>query len=243
MERALLQFSGGKDSTALLYLCRPWLDRITVLFGDTGAVYPHVVEFVHETCRRLGAALQVVKPPIDVRTYTDCYGLPSEIVPIEVMWEVQPAQKDKAPQLLQSHMKCCSKMIFEPMAKVIKESGIKIVLRGSKKCDSRVGVADGHVEDGITYLSPLWDWSDDQVFRYLEREGVTLPKHYATVPDSLDCWLCTAHLKRHGAAKLKWTKENYPDLWPEISRRLGAVREVVDGERAKLSAAFEVSEA
>ena len=131
-------------------------------------------------------------------------------------------------------------MIFEPMQKAVKESGVKTVLRGSKKSDSRVGVADGHVEDGITYLSPLWNWSDAQVFGYLEKEGVTLPKHYTAVPDSLDCWLCTGHLLRHGAAKAQWTKENYPDLWPELSRRLGALRDVIDSERAALAASFDV---
>ena len=39
-KHAVLQFSGGKDSTALMYLARPWLDRITVIFGETGATFP-----------------------------------------------------------------------------------------------------------------------------------------------------------------------------------------------------------
>lgn len=240
VERAVLQFSGGKDSTALLYLCRPWLDRITVLFADTGAVYPHVSAFVRDTCGRLGATLQVVRPPLPVDEYTKREGLPSDIVPIESVIETQWMRRDKAPQLVQSYFRCCSAMIFEPMRRAVVESGVKTVLRGSKKCDSRVGVGNGHVEDGITYLSPLWDWTDANVYAYLENEGVALPKHYADVPDSLDCWLCTGHLLRHGAAKAKWTKENCPDLWPELSRRLGAVREAIDSERAKLASAFDV---
>ena len=76
-ETAVLQFSGGKDSTALLYLARPHLDRITVLFADTGAVYPHVVRFIHETCAKLGVRLEVVRPPLPVDAYTAVAGLPS----------------------------------------------------------------------------------------------------------------------------------------------------------------------
>ena len=239
-EKALLQFSGGKDSTALLYLCRPWLSQITVLFADTGAVYPHVVDFVHETCEQLGAKLQIVRPPESVAAFTAREGLPADIVPVETLAEMQWTLPKPRSQLVQSYIRCCSAMIFTPMAKAVAESGITTVLRGSKKSDSRVGVADGYVEDGVTYLSPLWKWSDAQVYRYLEKEGVTLPKHYAAVPDSLDCWLCTGHLLRHGAAKLKWTKDNCPDLWPELSRRLGAVREAIDSERAVLGASFDL---
>lgn len=236
-EKAILQFSGGKDSTALLHLAKPWLDQIIVYFADTGAVYPHVREFIHAECERLGARLAVIRAPVTIEQWHAAEGLPSDIVPIESTAETQWTLKDKARQRLQSHMKCCTAMIFLPMANAIKASGIKIVLRGSKRCDARVGVPDGHVEDGIVYRSPLWDWSDDQVFQYLKQEGVTLPKHYAAVPNSLDCYLCTGHLKHHGAAKLRWTKEHYPDdLWPELSRRVAAVRNVIDSERAMLSA-------
>jgi len=49
-----IQFSGGKDSLAVLYQLRPLLDQAAVYFGDTGGVYPHMVKFVHETCKKLG---------------------------------------------------------------------------------------------------------------------------------------------------------------------------------------------
>lgn len=240
-ERAVLQFSGGKDSTALLYKARPYLDRITVLFGDTGAVYPHVVEFVHGTCRKLGATLDVVKPALPVLDYTTMIGLPSDIVPVEAMQEMASFMTEKPRQLVQSYLKCCSAMLFEPMSAAIKKSGVDLVLRGSKKCDARVGVSHKHVEGGVTYSSPLWDWSDADVMGYLAHEGVTLPKHYSVVPDSLDCWCCTAHLTRHGAGKMQWTRDNYPELWPEVSRRMEAVSSVIGGEIRKIAPAFEIA--
>jgi 3'-phosphoadenosine 5'-phosphosulfate sulfotransferase (PAPS reductase)/FAD synthetase len=242
-ERAVLQFSGGKDSAALLHLAKPHLDRIVVYFADSGAVYPHVREFVHTECERLGAKLEVIRPPVTIEDWQEAEGLPSDIVPVESTAERQWSLTEKAPQRLQPYTRCCTAMLWLPMAKAIKASGIKTVLRGSKRCDARVGVPDGHVDaDGIVYRSPLWDWSDGDVYAYLAKEGVTLPTHYAAVPDSLDCWLCTGHLKHHGAAKLRWTKEHHPNLWPELSRRVAAVRNVIDGERAKLSAALDLVE-
>jgi phosphoadenosine phosphosulfate reductase len=235
----VVQFSGGKDSTALLYLMRPQLDRVTVLFGDTGAVYPHVRAFVEETCRRLGARLEIVRPEMPVGAYTEQFGLPADIVPVEALAEMAPYLKEKPKQLLRPYLACCKAMIFDPMQAAIREMGATTVYRGSRKADARVGVPDGFVEDGITYLSPLWHWSDADVMAYLKREGVTLPAHYESVPDSLDCWLCTGHLARHGAAKMQWTRENYADLWPELSDRLRRVEAVLEDHVGRIAAALD----
>jgi 3'-phosphoadenosine 5'-phosphosulfate sulfotransferase (PAPS reductase)/FAD synthetase len=239
--RAVLQFSGGKDSTALLHQARPFLGNILVLFGDTGAVFPHVVDFIHRICREFGAQLEVIRPVEGVKEFTEKQGLPSDIVPIEAMPEMDPFLTEKPKTLVQSYLRCCSKMIYEPMQEAIQQSGVTLVFRGSKKSDRRVGVPSGWIEHGVTYSSPLWEWSDDDVMAYLAENGVSLPAHYETIPDSLDCWICTAHLVHHGAAKMRFIKENYPDLWPEVSRRMRLLDEAISGERAKLAEAFEVS--
>lgn len=227
--RAILQFSGGKDSLATLYLARPFLDKITVMFCDTGATFPHVLDFVNRTCDRLGANLQIVRPQIPVAEYTEQAGLPSDIVPAWATADVAQYLEKKPRQLLQSPMTCCGEMLFKPVYQAVLESGVKLVIRGAKKADKRVGVPPGHVDaNGIEYASPVWDWGDAEVYWYLKTQGVFLPEHYGDVPDSLDCWLCTAHMPYGpAAAKLRYTKEHYPKLWPEVRERLGRVREAV----------------
>ncbi|WP_042693646.1 phosphoadenosine phosphosulfate reductase family protein [Azospirillum sp. B506] len=59
-QRIILQYSGGKDSTAMLYLARPFLDRIDVVFANAGAPYPHVLQFITSTCAQLGAKLTII---------------------------------------------------------------------------------------------------------------------------------------------------------------------------------------
>ena len=44
--RGALQFSGGKDSLALVYLLRPQWDRLTLYHVDTGDLLPEVREIV-----------------------------------------------------------------------------------------------------------------------------------------------------------------------------------------------------
>ena len=45
--RVFVSFSGGKDSTVLLDLCRRFVDKnMLAVFCNTGAEYPDVVKFV-----------------------------------------------------------------------------------------------------------------------------------------------------------------------------------------------------
>ena len=43
-ERAVLAFSGGKDSLVCLDLCRDYRDKLDVCWTNTGAMFPHMVE-------------------------------------------------------------------------------------------------------------------------------------------------------------------------------------------------------
>lgn len=238
---AILQFSGGKDSLAALYLARPYLDRITVMFADTGGTYPHVLDFVHETCETLGAHLVIVKPDVNVMDYTDRHGLPSDMVPAWSTLEMAQFLKEKPKQLLQPTMQCCYQMLLWPMYNAVVESGVKLVIRGAKKADKRVGVSPGHIDqNGIEYTSPIWEWTDADVFAYLKGEGAKLASHYDEVNDSLDCWLCTGHLPYSDSAlKHKYTKDHYPHLWPVVSERLHRMSLSVKEEQAKVDAVLE----
>lgn len=241
-DRAALQFSGGKDSLALLHLARPYLDKITVFFGDTGAVYPHVVDFVHTTCRDLGAKLVIVKPPVDLFDYHERFGLPSDIVPVEVSPEMMAFKPVKPKQMLQSPMTCCGALLWAPMTRAVNESGLPLVLRGSKACDPHVSVPPGFKDaDGREYGSPLWDWSDADVLDYLADKEV--PDQYNHgIGDSMDCWACTAHMDgKYAKAKLEYARDNYPDLWPVMKERIGRVVKTVAEQTAHINEALSVA--
>lgn len=239
-KNAVLQFSGGKDSTALLYLARPYLDKITVLFSETGATFPHLRKHVEQTCQALGAKLVVVHPPVDVHQHTLDYGLPADVVPVEATAQAMLFMNPPPQQMLQPYSQCCAAMIWNPMAKYITEHKVDLVLRGSKAADSRVGVGPCVEENGITYKSPLWDWDDDRVYSYLKEQGASLPEHYPAINDSLDCWICTAHLGHHGDQKMAYIRERYPEKWPIVVERMTRMRNVLGREIAKIGPALEI---
>lgn len=239
---AAIQFSGGKDSLAVLYLLRGQLRDITVYFGDTGIVYPHMREFVFRTCERLGARLKVVSPPIPITEFHKARGLPSDIVPIEATSEMLVYSKESRPVKIQSVLSCCGAMLWQPLQRAMVDDGIKTIFRGSKASDSHVGVPDGYIDEGgVIYRSPIWSWSDADVFAYLKSVDAEMPDHYGDVNNSFDCIFCTAFLTHAGAAeRLRYTKSRYPSFWPEVKRRLTDVQSAIDSERERLSEAFAV---
>jgi 3'-phosphoadenosine 5'-phosphosulfate sulfotransferase (PAPS reductase)/FAD synthetase len=238
----VLQYSGGMDSLALLHLARPYLDRITVMYGDPGATFPHVLEHIRRTCRELGARLQIVRPEMPVRQWHETNGLPSDIVPLWATREMV-AVGAKPKQLLQSTMTCCTRMLWLPMMQAIYASGATLVLRGAKLADERRGVASGTVDErGVRYDSPLWDWTDGDVRAYLADRGATLPAHYAHVKDSLDCSVCTGHMAHYARDRLTYIRDHHKDIWPDLADRLRRVREAVAGEHERIDSILSVEE-
>ncbi len=77
-EKAVLAFSGGKDSLACLYLCRDYRDQLEVVWVNTGAMFPHMRDFVY----RAAEGYNFVELNSDQAAWHAQHGLPAEIVPV-----------------------------------------------------------------------------------------------------------------------------------------------------------------
>jgi len=93
------------------------------------------------------------------------------------------------------------------------------VIRGQKLSDHHKSpVRSGDVVDGITYVFPIEDWTDEQVLDYV-KDSDLLPAHYAYGGTSLDCMHCTAYLGEN-----KWKRgylnRNHPEVGEIVERRI-----------------------
>lgn len=69
-------FSGGKDSTVLLDLCRIIKPDIKAVFCNTGNEYPDIVKFVRELKNTDGYNIEIIYPKLKPKDVLEKYGFP-----------------------------------------------------------------------------------------------------------------------------------------------------------------------
>lgn len=224
----IVQISGGKDSLATLHACKDYAEKVIALYVNMGNAFPHVVRHIEETCEAWGIKLYTLTS--NVLEAVEVEGLPSDVVPV---W-AEPLGRalvpgDSGKQKLQSGFDCCKRHLWEPMHQFVIDSGATLLIRGAKSTDEHVGCANGTVENGIEVCFPFWDYTDRQVFDYLNEHEVALPFHYKLgVNHSLDCMQCTAWGNTDAEVqRVNFTREYYPEDYAKLREKMTRVRDTV----------------
>ena len=189
-QRVHIAFSGGRDSLVLAQLCRAWRDRVTLIWANTGLMWPHMAEFVrgHAKDFRLIEAM----PARDFARVWREDGLPADVVPVENMlgrrWpKIQP------------WISCCSSLRTKPIFDAALRDGATVLLHGQRASDPHLFRGPSEFPgqpDGLELAGPLWDWPDDAVAAFVRQHGLAIPSHYDQVPCSLECAICPANNSR-----------------------------------------------
>jgi len=225
----VLQFSGGKDSIALLLLLRDQLSDITVMWTNAGDPFPETVaqmEKVRSMCPNFvevkGAQPEVIAGG----------GYPVDVLPLLNHRQIG-ARTSQSKPLLQGFLECCTNSLFIPMHQKCVELGATTIIRGQKASDRLKGpLRNGDVVDGIEYLFPLEDWTDEQVMAFV-KDSDLLPGHYSEGGTGLDCMHCTAYLADNGW-KVGYLQRNHPAVGREVLRRLVLINQEVAAETQNL---------
>lgn len=162
-----LQFSGGKDSLACLYLLRDKLADLTVYWCDTGDGCPETRAVVDDV-RAWIPRFEVVQS--DVTQWRQCYGFPSDLVPsnnhqIGTHYGLSAVK-------LTNRWDCCWSNLMLPLHNRMVSDGVDAVIRGTKRCDTGTIPAEGrHPSVPYDIILPLRDWSHQDVFDFLVASG------------------------------------------------------------------------
>jgi 3'-phosphoadenosine 5'-phosphosulfate sulfotransferase (PAPS reductase)/FAD synthetase len=256
-EKVVLQFSGGKDSLACLLLTKPWWDKITVMWTNTGDAFP-------ETIEQMATIKAMVPHFLEVKTdqprQISEHGWPSDVISVKATefghiltqdddmseygpWVysdqtqpvIYPSASVRAP-VIQGYPLCCGANIWNPMFEATLRLGATLVLRGTRQDDARRATkSQTEVIAGVTFHHPVWDWSARAVLIYVETKGF-LPRHYRSTETSLDCMHCTAYLHEN-AKKMRYLAWMHPEVSIEVQRRLKAIRDIVVSDLAHIERA------
>jgi len=223
--RVALQFSGGKDSLACLYLLRPFVERgLPVYWTHTGDTIPETLAII-EQVRQWIPDFRVIEA--DVLGWKAAHGLPSDIVTAQSTWMGrQYAMTDAA---LVGRFDCCWANLMQPMHERMLQDGVEVVIRGTKLADTGRVPAQGATEHYDVRL-PLVDWSHAQVFDYLEQVGAPRSAVYdsfrsISAPECLHCsaWWDdgkAAYLKQLHPDKLGQYQVSLQTIRTELARRM-----------------------
>lgn len=220
-ERIALQFSGGKDSLACLYLMRPFWDQLTVYWCNTGDAFPETIEVMQRVRALVPHFVEVAghQPAVVAQ-----FGIPSDIVPASHTPMGLMATESAGP-LIQDRYACCVRSHMQPMHDRMLADGITLVIRGQKNADHLKGpLRSGQIDQGIECLYPIETWSDEQVLAYLREQDVPLPRFYEVMTSSPDCMTCSAYWETGAAAYLK--RYHYP-VFELVQQRLDVIKDAV----------------
>lgn len=215
-KKPALNFSGGKDSLACLYLFKDQLDRVTVYHTDTGDHCPEMQEVV-ESVKEWVPNFVTIKT--DVKSWRGVNGIPSDLVPASAHWIGVAAGMNDF--LISNRMDCCFQNIMLPMHNRMIEDGVDAVIRGTKLVDTGKVPAEGDTGH-YDLLLPLKDWSHQDVFDYLEKVGAPrnrIYEHFGSI-SAPECFGCTAWWDDN---KAKYFKALHPEQYGVYVQNLLAI--------------------
>lgn len=227
-ERVAFQFSGGRDSTAALYLLRPYWHLMTVYHLDTGDQFPETREVVE----RVNLDVPIVRIVSDVRRDRAEHGLPTDLLPVDNTATGRMVSGRGVG--LQSRYECCWRSLMQPMHQRMFDDGITLIIRGQRDDDyATPPKRSGAVGDGFELLYPIQDWNTGRVQSFLEEHALPISDFYAAgAPHGSDCMGCTAWwddgrlpvLRRHPQAFAKY-RADMKTIRIEINHQLSMLDE------------------
>lgn len=219
-ERVALQLSGGKDSLACLYLMRPYLDRMTVYWLNTGRAFPETVEVIEQVREFIPNFTEISGNVDQVHAQS---GIPSDIVPASAT--PLGAIVGHGKPIIQDRYSCCFQTIMRPMHERMIADGVTLIIRGQRNDDAlKPGVRSGMVDAGIEYMFPVEDWTARQVISYLKEQNAPIPRFYEVLDEAPDCMTCSAWWEKGAGVYLK---RYHHDAYIEYQRRLDTINRCV----------------
>jgi len=189
--KVCLNFSGGKDSTAMLLRLIELGERPDkILFADTLMEFPEMYDYINMIEKRIGQKITRTKPN---HNYFE--------------WFFGTFTIGKHKGMMRGFPYVVSPCWYQREAKVVpmtkEQKGYDSILIGYAKGEEKRCMKDKK----FRYPLIEWGWTEQDCINYLEKKGVLNPLYKKF--KRLGCWICHKQNKE----SLKVLKRDYPALW------------------------------
>ena len=238
-----ISFSGGKDSTVLLDICRRLYPNLVAVYSDTGLEFPEIREFV-----KTKENVVWVKPEMTFKKVIEKCGYPC-ISKEQAEWIHRIRSGAKNTKDIQkffygirtngetSRFKlserwkfmlnapfdigagCCSEMKKKPINKYAKETG-RVPILGTMAAESAVRTTTwlrygcNAFDNTRATSAPLSFWTDDDIWEYIHRFNIPYCKIYDMGYVRTGCVFCMFGVHFDKTPnRFQQLQKTHPQLW------------------------------
>lgn len=228
-QEVIMSISGGKDSICMsdvvintMQKYNIAFNRLLVIFFDEEAMYPDVIELVKQWRLRflsLGAKFLWFCMPI--RHYNCCNRLSND----ESFYCWEPGKeavwcRPMPPFAIRNHAKFKLGMTYQEFAgNAFKDACQMIGVRASESLQRKMAIIN---KKSFNKFYPLYDWTDKDVWLYISRHGLDIPKTYIYL---YKCGVTKNKLRISQFFSIDTIRtlpkllEFYPDLYERVIKR------------------------
>jgi 3'-phosphoadenosine 5'-phosphosulfate sulfotransferase (PAPS reductase)/FAD synthetase/2-polyprenyl-3-methyl-5-hydroxy-6-metoxy-1,4-benzoquinol methylase len=226
------QFSGGRDSTAALYLLRDRWPLMRVYHVDTGDQFPEtraVVERVEADLLAAGVVMERIVTNVQAQRERD--GVPTDLIPVDNNG-LGLYVSAGAPALV-GRYDCCARALMNPLHETMRRDGISLIVRGQRDDEyQRPPLRDGDAMDGFSFHYPIQAWTSADVQQYLEDNQLPVAPFYrAGMRRAPECLHCTAWWDE---GRSRYMREHHPKEHAVVMRSMSEIRSAINRQYAWL---------
>lgn len=234
-------FSGGKDSTVLLDLCRVIKPDIKAVFCNTGNEYPDIVRFVRELKNTEGYNIDIIYPKLKPKEVFEKYGFPlvsksaSAIIgkvrrnPNGKVFENFVLNRESIFKLAEKWMflieekfdvseKCCYQLKKKPFHEYHLNTRL-FPISGEMASESvqrqmKYLQAGGCNQFGdITISKPLSIWLEEDIWAYIKQRNLKIADIYHKGAKRTGCMFCGYGCQFKDDNRLQMCYNMYPKMY------------------------------